>query len=157
MDWKGPQKPKTYCDNSSLRSYLSPLLSLSLGRDSCGDRILRSCLQKGPATTLANYVLGAATKQLVLSQGQILAVWTLATKLPNSDLNFAVDFWVDFIGLFFSNEKGPKKDTKKSPAKFTQEFVRKIPLGFLQKPFLDNFRKWTWLQGEFVEHPPSWP
>ena len=28
------------------------------------------------------------------SQGQILAVWILAAKLPNSDLNFAVDFWV---------------------------------------------------------------
>ena len=30
------------------------------------------------------------------SQGQILAVWILAAKLPNSNLNFAVDFWVDF-------------------------------------------------------------
>ena len=26
------------------------------------------------------------------TSGQILAVWTLAAKLPNSDLNFAVDF-----------------------------------------------------------------
>ena len=28
---------------------------LLLGRDLCGDRILRPCLQKGPATALANY------------------------------------------------------------------------------------------------------
>ena len=42
------------------------------------------------------------------SQGQILAVWILVAKLPNSDLNFAVDFLVDFF-LLFSKEKGPKK------------------------------------------------
>ena len=50
---KGLQKPKTYCDNSSLPIF--HLLSLLLGRELCGDRILRSCLQKGPATTPANY------------------------------------------------------------------------------------------------------
>ena len=33
------------------------------------------------------------TRELI-SQGQILALWGLAAKLPNSDLNFAVDFWV---------------------------------------------------------------
>ena len=58
-------------------------------------------------------------------QGRILAVGILAAKLPNSDLNFAVDFWVDFFLLFLSKEKGPKKSTKKSPAKFTRDFVRK--------------------------------
>ena len=30
-------------------------LSLLLGQDQCGDRVLRSCLQKGPATTPADY------------------------------------------------------------------------------------------------------
>ena len=54
---KGPQKPKTYCDNSICDPIFHPL-SLLLGRDPCGDRILRSCLQKGPATTPANYVHG---------------------------------------------------------------------------------------------------
>ena len=53
---KGPQKPKTYCDNSSFAILSFTLLSLLLGRDPCGDRILRSCLQKGHATTPANYV-----------------------------------------------------------------------------------------------------
>ena len=48
-------------------------------------------------------------------------MWILAAKLPNSDLNFAVDFLVDFP--LFSKEKGPKKSTKKSPAEFTQDFV----------------------------------
>ena len=60
--------------------------------------------------------------------GQILAVWILAAKLPNSDLNFAVDFWVDFFLLFFPRRKAPKQSTKKSPAKFTQNFVRKFPV-----------------------------
>ena len=31
-----------------------------------------------------------------ISQGQILAVWILAAKLPHSELDFAVDFGVDF-------------------------------------------------------------
>ena len=39
------------------------------------------------------------------SRGQILAVWILAAKLPNSDLNFAVDFWVDFFRLFLPRQK----------------------------------------------------
>ena len=56
-----------------------------------------------------------------LFQGRMLAVWTLAANLPNSGLNFAVDFFL----LLFSKEKGTKKSTKKSPAKFTRDFVRK--------------------------------
>ena len=60
------------------------------------------------------------------SQGQILTEWTLAAKLPNSDLNFAVDFWVHFFPRVFSPRKKARiKSTKKSPAKFTQGFVRK--------------------------------
>ena len=55
------QKPKTYCDNSSLRSYLSvnpPLVftvrSGPVWRQDLA--ILSYSLQKGPATTPANYV-----------------------------------------------------------------------------------------------------
>ena len=47
-------------------------------------------------------------------------VWVLAAKLPNSGVNFAVDFWVDFILLFFPKEnfkKAPKIHKKKSPEK----------------------------------------
>ena len=47
-----------------------------------------------------------------LPQGQILAVWILAGKLPNSDLNFPGDFGVDFSS--FSKEKDPQKATIKS-------------------------------------------
>ena len=36
-----------------------------------------------------------------IGQGQVLAVWILAAKLPNSDLNFAVDLWVDCIPPVF--------------------------------------------------------
>ena len=32
-------------------------------------------------------------------------MWILAPKLPNSDLNFAVDFWVNFSLLFYSRKK----------------------------------------------------
>ena len=56
-----------------------------------------------------------------IPQGRILAVWILAPKLPNSDLKIAVDFGVDFFLLVF----WPGKSTKKSPAKFTPEFVQK--------------------------------
>ena len=38
-------------------------------------------------------------------QIQILAVWILAAKLPDSDLNFAVDFWVDVFPPVFSKGK----------------------------------------------------
>ena len=58
------------------------------------------------------------------SHGQILAVWILAVELPNSDLNFAVDFWVD-VFLSFPRKKAPKKSTEKSPAKFNRKLVRK--------------------------------
>ena len=60
-------------------------------------------------------------------QAQILAVWIVAAKLPNSDLNLAVDFWMDFFVLFFPRKMGQnkqKKSAKKSPTKFTQSFGR---------------------------------
>ena len=47
-------------------------------------------------------------------QGKILAVWILAAKLPNSDLNF-VDFGVDF--LLFLSRKWPRKIHQKIPRK----------------------------------------
>ena len=55
-----PGNPKQIAIVAVLRSYLSPLLLL-LGRGPCGDRILRSCLQKGPATALANYAPKSGT------------------------------------------------------------------------------------------------
>ena len=55
MVWKGPGSPKRIAIIAVLRSHVSPLFLL-LGRDLCGNRILRSCLQKGHATALANYV-----------------------------------------------------------------------------------------------------
>ena len=73
-----------------------------------------------------------------LNQGQILAVWILAAKLPNSDLNFAVDFGVDLFLLFSPRETAQKKSAKKSPANPPRNLSRKVPLGFLQKPFLET-------------------
>ena len=58
-------------------------------------------------------------------------MWILAAKLPNSDLNFAVDFLVDFFLLFFSKEKGPKKIHQKIP--------RKIHPGLCPEKFPSDF------------------
>ena len=70
-------------------------------------------------------------------QGQILAVWILAAKLPNAVLNFAMDFAVDFFLLFFLRKKAPKNPPKNPPQNSPGHLARKIPLGFLQKPFLE--------------------
>ena len=40
---------------------------------------------------------------------KILAVWILATKLSNSDVNLALDSWVDFVPGICSKEKWPQK------------------------------------------------
>ena len=58
------------------------------------------------------------------SQGRILAAWTLAAELPNSDLNFAVDFGVDFFPPLFSKEKLGKKSR---PDPCSVDFGRETP------------------------------
>ena len=63
-------------------------------------------------------------------QSQILAVWILAAKLLNSDLNFAVDFWVDFLLLFF-----PRKKAQNNPPKIP----RKIHPGLCSEKFPSDF------------------
>ena len=64
------------------------------------------------------------------SQGRILAVWILAAKLPNSDLNFAVDFLVDFSSYFFQ---------RKRPEKIHQKIARKIHPGLCSEKFPSDF------------------
>ena len=76
--------------------------------------------------------------QKVRPQGRILAKWILAAKLPNSDLNFAVDFLVDFFLLLFPRKKARKVPPKNPPQNSPRTLFGKIPLGFLQKPFLDS-------------------
>ena len=46
-------------------------------------------------------------------------------KLPTADLNFAVEFWVDCFVFCYSMEKGSKKSTQNSLAKFTWKCVQK--------------------------------
>ena len=62
-------------------------------------------------------------------QGQILAVWIT----PNSDSNFAVDF---FLGapLFFHGKRGPTSTKKKTPKNSPDDLFGKILIGFLQTP-----------------------
>ena len=71
-----------------------------------------------------------------ICQGQILAVWILAAKLPNSDLNFAVDLYVDlFLPDFPSNKaqtNQPKNPLQNSPGslfgKIPSDFCRGLVL-----------------------------
>ena len=65
-------------------------------------------------------------------------MWILVAKLPNSDLNFAVYFWVDFCLLFFPRKKARKNPPKNPPQNLPRTLFGKMPLGFLQKPFLEN-------------------
>ena len=61
-------------------------------------------------------------------------MWIIAAKLPNSDLNFAVDF---FWWICFPRKKAQKDPPKNPPNSSPGNLFRKIPLGFLQKPSLD--------------------
>ena len=54
MDSKGSRSPKQIA-TIAVCDPIFHLLSLLLCWGPCGDRILRSCLQTGPATTPANY------------------------------------------------------------------------------------------------------
>ena len=83
-------------------------------------------------------VTEASEKVTKKSQDRILAVWILAAKLPNSDLNFAVDFLVDFFLLFFPRKKARKNPPKNPPQNSPGTSFGKIPLGFLQKPSLEK-------------------
>ena len=76
--------------------------------------------------------------KISLTQGQIPAVWILAAKLPNSELNFALDFFGGSFPSNFSKEKGQKKSTKKSPQNSPGTLFEKFPSDFLQKPFLES-------------------
>ena len=51
---------------------------------------------------------------------------------------------MDFFLLFFSNEKRPNNPQKNPPQYSPRTLFTKIPLGFLQKPFLDNLTKKIW-------------
>ena len=67
-------------------------------------------------------------------QGRILAVWILAAKLPNSDLDFLVDFLVDFF-----HGKRPEKIHQKIPRKIHPGLCsQKFPSDFCRSLFLNN-------------------
>ena len=59
-------------------------------------------------------------------------------ETPKFRLNFAVDFLVDFFLLFVPRKKARKNPPKNPPQNSPGTLFGKIPLGFLQKPFLDN-------------------
>ena len=69
------------------------------------------------------------------SQGQIPVVWSLATKLPNPLIRMLL--WICVLAPRCSLvAEGPQKiPPTPPPPKFTWKFLRKIPFGYLQKPF----------------------
>ena len=104
--------------------------------------LLQTCpTDSGPAGGRWYLSLGAENSPITLSfQGQILAVWSLAAKLPNSDLSFAVDFWGGFLPPFF-----PKENPHKSHPKFWSE---KFPSDFCGSLFLISIMRNDLLIGE---------
>ena len=83
------------------------------------------------------------------ARSQIHTVWILAAKLPNSDLNFAVDFWSIFSSCFFQGER-PEKIHQKIPLKihpglnwekFPSDFCRSLFLTVLSKQCCARFPK----------------
>ena len=63
-------------------------------------------------------------------------MWVLAAKLPNSDLNFAVDFWGDFFSYFIQGKR-PKKIHKRIHREIHQKVSReKFPLDFCRSLLL---------------------
>ena len=63
-----------------LQSYLSPLSFILLGREPSGDRILRPCLQKAPATARSNYGPHLGGKHRLLQE--MLVLEEIDRKLP---------------------------------------------------------------------------
>ena len=69
-------------------------------------------------------------------RGWTLAVWIFAAKLPNSDLNFAVDFWWVFSSYFFQGIR-PEKIHQKIPCKIHPGLCsEKFPSDFCRSLFL---------------------
>ena len=99
-----------------------------------GKKPFKKSVQKNPCKT------SVQKSPCRKSQGRIFAVWILAAKVPNSDLNFAVDFLVDFFLLFFQGKRPEKNPPKNPPQNSPGTLFGKIPLGFLQKPFLEKIR-----------------
>ena len=89
----------------------------------------------------------AGQLQNINSQGRILAVWILVAKLPNSHLNFAVDFLVDFSSLLF-----PKKKAQKNPPKNP----RKIHLGLCSDKFPADFCRSLFSINRKPRNPGNW-
>ena len=71
-----------------------------------------------------------ASEKVTNIQGRILAVWILAAKLPNSDLNFAVIFGWFFSSYVFQGKR---------PEKIHQKIPRKIHPGLCSEKFPSDF------------------
>ena len=81
------------------------------------------CLAVGGGISVGSLRLGVPRG---VSRGQILEVWILAAKLPNSDLNFAVD-----LGWIFPPPLFPRKRPTKNPP-------QNSPLNSPGNPFQKN-------------------
>ena len=91
---------KFYVIFSYVPVLLAELLTTCLPRTSAqNDKVFREIVKDPPFQPKKSF-----------GQGQVLAGQILAAKLPNSDLNFAVDFWLEFYSLSSFQEKSrPQK------------------------------------------------
>ena len=94
-------------------------------------------MEIGHQKSLRSYSVGRNRFMTTILQGWILAVWTLAAKLPNSYLNFAVDFGVGFCSFF--PRKRARKHPQKNPSQSSPDiFGEKFPSGFCRSLFLTD-------------------
>ena len=70
-------------------------------------------------------------------QGGILAVWILVAKLPNSDLDFAVEFFCGFFPPVLCPRKKARR--RKKARKIHQKIPRKFHPGLCSEKFPSNF------------------
>ena len=63
-----------------------------------------------------------------------------ALETPKFRFEFCRGFFGGFFPPFFQGKR-PEKSTKKSPANSPRTLFGKIPLGFLQKPFLEKTKR----------------
>ena len=77
-------------------------------------------------------------------------------ETPKFRFEFCRGFFGGFFPPIFSKKKGPKKSTKNPPQNSPGTLFGKIPLGFLQKPFLEIFLA-NYLCIGFVPGGRFWP
>ena len=115
----------------------------------------KKVLEKGGASSLKHPIsIRHTIVATTVTQGQILAVWTLAAKLPNSDLNLAVDFGVMFLDNYLSKIiSGNYFAESRRPAEYgfrAQKDFCSVLQEHQQLPFVEPFH---WYSPDLLQGP----